>query len=148
MFVLLAGCATHKPLTALPKSTNEFTENKEYLANKYSDIVTYEKRWRGFSANYPLEENIVNHLGSPKKIKRDWWYPIVMVGTIMAVSTDPITWGITLGLVLAVRPDMPKTYYFEKERYCIATKIDRTFVSGYKPYMVSWAWEENKEKCN
>lgn len=143
MSALLAGCATNKPLTALPESTNEFTANKEYLVKKYPDIATYEKRWRGFSPNNPLEENIVSHLGSPKKIERDWWYPIVMIGIGVAMSAPPVVWGI----VLAVRPDTPKTYYFENEGYCIEAKIDRTFVSGYKPYMLSWAWEKDKEKC-
>ncbi len=127
----------------MPESTAEFGASKEYLVNKYPEIAANEPKWRGFSPNWPLEENVVNTLGQPKKIERDWGYPIVMVGTLVAISAEPIVWGI----MLAVRPDTPKTYYFEKDKYCIEAIIDRTFVSGYKPYMVSWSWEENMEKC-
>lgn len=143
MFTLLAGCATNRPLTALPESAGEFTKSKEELVSKYPDIAAYEKRWRGFSPNNPLEEDVVSRLGSPKRIERNWGYPAVMIATAVAISADPITWGI----VLSVRPDTPKTYYFEKDRYCIVAIIDKTFVNGYEPYMTSWTWNENKELC-
>ncbi len=143
MATLLAGCATNKPLTALPESTSEFSKSKEELVSKYPDIGAYEETWRGFSPNNPLVEDVVNRLGSPKRIERDWWYPIAMVGTLVALSADPIAWGI----VLAVRPDTLKTYYFEKDRYCIVAIIDKTIVSRYEPYMTSWTWNDNKENC-
>ncbi len=140
---LLAGCATHQPLSALPQSKDEYHLDEKALAEKYPDIATYSAQWRGLPANFPPEEDVVARLGKPDRIERNWWYPVSMVVCLAVVGFDPLIAGV----VLAIRPDIPKRYYFEKGNYCIEARIDRTFTSGYRPYMSSWSWDENKEKC-
>lgn len=142
-FMALFGCATFNKPLKLPESISEYTESKEVLVKKYPDIATYEKQWRGFFVKFPLEENIVKQLGSPKKIKRDWSLYAIIAGGYLVIGANPISWVIALAII----PDTPKTYYFEKERYCIEAKINKSPLTAYKPYMLSWTWEENKDKC-
>lgn len=145
--VLLAlsasGCATHHPISKLPQLNSDFDVTKSELIKQFPDIEKYEKEWRGFYTNYPLEKNVVARLGEPKRIERDWLYPITMIGTALVLNASPLVWGI----VFAIRPDTPKRYYFEKGSYCVETKVDKTFVNGYEPYLTSWKWRENAEQC-
>ena len=138
----LIGCS-RKPLVELPKSTEEYQLNKKELVQKYPEILTYENKWRIFFPNYPAEESIIKELGTPDKIEKDWWYPIVMIGTLVAIQAQPIVWGITL----LTRPDIPKKYIYKKEDYCIKVFIDRTIFHGYRKYMQSWEWQEKNKDC-
>ena len=143
MSIFSIGCATHHNISSLPTSNDGYKLSKGELVSKYPEIAEYEKVWRGFSPNFPLEKDVIEQLGEPEKVKRDWWYPVVMIGTALAINASPFVWGI----VFAVRPDTPKLYYFEKGDYCIRAGIDRTFISGYSPYMTVWKWEENSDEC-
>lgn len=136
-------CATHKPLTSMPKDEKEYSQSKEALVKGYSDIQMYEKNWRGFNPNFPLISNIESHLGEPVKTKRDWWYPASIIATGIVINANPIVWGI----VIAIRPDTPKENYYKKGNQCIKVKVDRTFLSVYKPYILSWEWSEDKKAC-
>lgn len=140
---LLAGCATHQPLSALPQSKDEYQLNRKALAEKYPDIATYSAQWRGWSPNFPPEEDVVARLGKPERIERNWWYVVSEVVGWAAVGFDPIMAGV----ILAVTPDIPKRYYFDKENYCIEATMARTLFNGYQPHMQSWSWDENKKKC-
>ena len=138
-----AGCATHAPISKLPDSEIDYKLGKNELVKKYPDIAEYETEWRGFSPNWPLEKDVVEQLGAPIKVERDWWYPVVVIGTALAINAGPFTWSV----LIAMRPDTPKIYYFEKDNYCIKAAVDRTIVNGYEPYMYSWEWEENSSDC-
>jgi len=139
---LLIGCS-RKPLVELPKSVEEYQLNKKELVQKYPEISKYEDEWRIFFPNYPAEESVIKELGSPDKVKRDWWYPIIIVGTLVAIQSQPIVWGIAL----FTRPYIPKRYIYKKEDYCIEVFIDRTFIHGYREYMHSWKWKEKNQGC-
>lgn len=141
--IFIVGCATNKPLTSLPESVADYSLSRNNLTNSFPEIASYEERWRGFSPNFPTEKNLVDRLGEPKKIKRAWWEAIFMVGYLAAISADPIVWAIAF----ALRPYPTKTYFFEKGSYCVEAKIDKSISTGYESRMISWAWNENKEKC-
>ncbi len=142
IFFILAGCTTNKPLTALPESNDEYSLSVEELSEKYPDIPKYEKTWRGFKPNHPPEENIVEHLGEPDYKKRNWWYPIVMAGTLVVIGADPLFWGF----ILALRPNIPEIYYYEKGNHCIKIPMDRSIATKYQQRMISWEWL-NKKEC-
>ncbi len=141
--VCFYGCATHKPLTSMPKDEKEYSQSKEALVKGYSDIQMYEKNWRGFNPNFPLVSNVESHLGEPVKTKRDWWYLTSIIATGIAINAHPIFWGV----MIAVRPDTPKKNYYKKGNHCIKAHVDKTFLSGYKPYVFSWEWSEDKRAC-
>ena len=96
-FMFVTGCATHAPLLQVPSEIDAFSLPKDQLDVLYTDVPLYEKQWRGLSPNFPLMESVDSVLGEPKVVKRDWWYPIIMVGTLAAISADPITWGHCFG---------------------------------------------------
>jgi len=141
--VTLTGCASVTSFKSLPKSEDEFLLEKTKLVEKYPEISVYEKKWRGFSPQYPSEQALKSEFGEPNVVKRDWLYPITMVGTLAILSADPVVWF----MVFAVRPDTPKTYFYKKGNYCIKALIDRTFLGFYSEYMNSWEWEEKAESC-
>ncbi len=140
--LLFSGCS-RKSLAPLPKSTHDYQLSKQELIKKYPEISIYEDKFRFFFPNYPPEESVKKELGTPDKIERDWWYPILMIGTLVAIQAQPIVWGI----VVLTKPSIPKTYIYKKENYCIETLIDRTFVHGYREYMHSWDWKKTNKDC-
>lgn len=143
ILVLLTGCASTTSFTSLPKTDNEFLLDKAKLSANYPEISTYEKHWRGFSKEYPTEQSLISELGEPHETKRYWLYPIVVVAVAVAIHAQPIVWGI----VIAIRPDIPETYYFKKGNYCVEARMDRTIFDSYRSHMAWWDWKENAESC-
>lgn len=133
---------THNRFTKLP-SEEEFIESKLYLNEKYKDIALYEQTFRGFSANYPMEKDLVKYFGKPDKVENNWSEPAVLVGTLAVLSAEPITWGI----IFALRPVPSKTYIYKKGNYCISAKVNYDASVGYEDYMTHWEWVEGAEKC-
>ncbi|MBI5891780.1 MAG: hypothetical protein HZB47_14120 [Nitrosomonadales bacterium] len=140
---LLTGCASTTAFTSLPKDEHEFLLPKAQLTEKYTEIPAYEKRWRGFAKQNPTEQSLISELGEPRATRRNWLSPIVLVATGIAIHAQPIVWAI----VIAIRPDVPETYYFRKGNYCVEAHMDRSIVSQYSKSMSSWEWKENSQSC-
>jgi hypothetical protein len=138
-----SGCATTRPIGFFPTKDEEYLLPKKELVKKYPEITVYEKTWRGPFTNYPPKQNIIKLLGEPTKTRLGWEYPLIMGGTLLVLHSSPIVWGI----VIAIRPDIPQSYYYEKGNYCIVVSIDRTIASFYSQYMSSWKWMEDKQRC-
>ncbi len=136
---LLAGCATN--LTSMPISEENYSLGKKELVQQYPDIAKYEEKWRGLIPDVITQNEVTEHLGEPVRIEREWWYPTMMVGALLALNAGPAAWGI----VLATRPDTPKKVYFQKHGYCVEAQIDRTILNLYEPIM--WSWSEDQTKC-
>ena len=141
--VTLVSCVTNNKFTSFPID-NDYLLPKEELTKKYNEILEYEELWRGFSPNHPPEESLITNIGEPKSVETDWSYPLVVAGTLIALSAEPIVWLIAL----AIRPTGPEIYTFEKGNYCITTIMDNTIFTGYNSNMVSWKWEEAPLSCN
>ena len=142
LILLLTSCITHNGFTKLP-SDEEFVKPKSYLKNKYKDIALYEEGFRGFSPNWPMEKELVKHFGEPDKVIKNWKEPAIYVGTLLALSADPIVWGI----MFALRPVPSKTYIYKKGNYCISAHVNYDAFNGYEDYMTYWEWIERKDKC-
>lgn len=142
LLLMLTSCITHKGFSKLP-SEQEFVESKSYLKQKYQDIVLYEESFRGFTTNFPMEKDLVKHMGKPDKIVNDWSEPVVNVGVLAALSADPVVWGI----VFVLRPVPSKKYIYQKGNYCITAHVNYDASVGYDDYMTHWEWIEGKEEC-
>jgi hypothetical protein len=143
VFALMTGCASTTTFTALPKEEQEFLLPKQQLSEKYSEIPTYEKRWRGFTKQLPTEQSLISELGEPRATRKNWLSPVATVVLLAALQAQPIVWG----LVIAIRPDVPEKYYFKRGNYCVEANMDRTFIGFYTKHMTSWDWKENAETC-
>src|SRR5438093_21165 len=88
--VTLTGCVSVTSFKSLPKSEDEFLLEKTKLVEKYPEISVHEKKWRGFSRQFPSEQALKSEFGEPNVVKRDWLYPITMVGTLAIISADPV----------------------------------------------------------
>src|SRR5687768_17796629 len=84
----ISGCATFEPFGALPKDEVEFLKPKDQLIQEYPDIGVYEKSWRGFDANFPMEKDLLANFGPPDKQKRDWLSPASFIAVLAAIGAE------------------------------------------------------------
>ncbi len=143
VLALLTGCASTTTFTSLPKSESEFLLSKPQLTEKYPEIATYEKRWRGLSPEHPTEESLFKELGEPQHTERDMLFPIQTIAIFAILKADLVT----LGMFLAIIPDIPTTHYYKKGNYCIEAHTLRTIGDLYVKSMGYWEWKENAKTC-
>jgi hypothetical protein len=144
VLIFLNGCASTYPLGPMPKKHEDYLLSMSELRKKYPDIAIYEKEGRSPFDNHPLEGNLVEVLGEPTKIETLWGTPITGVVTLLALNAQLLTWGI----VIAIHPDAPQKYYFDRGKYCIEARIFRFPFTMYSKAMNSWKWSEDKDKCH
>ena len=137
--ILLSGCTTKK--LNLPTTPKEYTMSKKELIEKYPDIKTYESRWN-FSFTRPSKDTLIEKLGDPDKIKRDWWTHIILAGELALLQAQPVVWG----MVFLISPDTPKDYIYKKGDYCIKVHTLKNIAHLYKPTIAYWTWDKVGDK--
>lgn len=143
--ILATGCVTTNNFKSLPLESTDFELPYEKLTEKYTEIPIYEKKFRGFSPNTPLAEDLVSVWGEPDAKKTDWTYFPLLGGTLAATGiifkTSPVPLLVVGGFVLLIRPVPPETYIWQKGNYCIETITDKTF-PNYKKRVIYWNWTD------
>jgi len=140
--LILASCTTHHGFTRLPDK-EEYSKPKSYLKDKYTDISLYEDSFRGFDANFPKVEYLLQELGEPDKIEYRWSETVTSVALLIAISADPFLWGA----MFALRPVPSKIYTYKKGNYCIRANINYGHLNDISDHMTYWRWEEGSENC-
>jgi len=142
------GCITTKNFESIPIDGAEFELPYQEITAKYPDILRYEglgmSRFSWLSINSPLAQNLIEQWGNPDKMTTEWsYYPrtafdLALVGVLVG-GGEPL--AITAGVVGIIRPLPPKTYVWQKGNYCIAARIDRSFLT-YRETIARWKWIE------
>jgi hypothetical protein len=148
LILVSSGCTTSRPFNDIPTESYSFNLSKDQLQNQYPEIQKYEKRFRGFSPNTPLIQELISKWGEPDKKRKKMSYPLLMGGTLGGCSAlfGPIPALAAGGAAIAIRPYVPEYYYWHKENYCIEAILDKTIDHGYKKRMISWQWYDLRTK--
>lgn len=146
--MIFAGCATSRPLGAIPKEPQDFILPFAELKAKFPELAVYEKK--DFSLGYrtPVQD-VIDQWGEPNNKSVQWWrphglaLPALIVGGVASGGIEgPL---IGAGIVLGMFPVPVMVYIWEKGDYLIDVYVDSSILGGYMKRLWYWEWKY-KEK--